>query len=248
MDCNRTDAPGAAFSLWIVEAKPYGCILERNGDNTYFLAECTVRTGRWMTYFAPDPKDALRLIYERAKAWYKLFPLIRAAHAAAHPKYRKEPDLKYLERLITEAFHHFEPYNFISDKVDELREAQERHLNLPRAEVLDREAQARACHCGQICRRFHDLDVFALASYHLRLRMAKVEIAIKEVQQICLEIIGNVIFIEFLFENSSAKVFQIPLPRKSALNGDRKGQQQARLPDTAFAKSVTSPIENPMSC
>jgi hypothetical protein len=131
MDCNRTDAPGGAFSLWIVEAKPYGCILERNGDNTYFLAECTVRTGRWMTYFAPDPKDALRLIYERAKAWYKLFPLIRAAHAAAHPKYRKEPDLKYLERLITEAFHHFEPYKFISDKVDELREAQQRHLNLP---------------------------------------------------------------------------------------------------------------------
>jgi hypothetical protein len=62
-----------------------------------------------------------------------------------------------------------------------------------------------------------------------------VEIAMKEVKQICLEIVGNVIFIEFLFENSSTKVFQTPLPRKSALNGDRKGQQQARLPDTAFA-------------
>src|SRR5260221_14619257 len=92
-------------------------LLERRG-NTYLLVEMTAKTGRWNTHFAHDPKGVLQAIIDKEwlKNWEMVFPLIRAAHAAAHPESGKEPDSKYLERLMAEALHYFDPKKFIADQ------------------------------------------------------------------------------------------------------------------------------------
>jgi hypothetical protein len=83
----------------------------------------SAENGRWNTYFAADPKNVLQVITERwfkdreKVAWEKVFPLIHAAHAAAHPEIGEERDLKYLERLMGEALHHFSPKEFLTEKI-----------------------------------------------------------------------------------------------------------------------------------
>jgi hypothetical protein len=116
------------FSIWIDSTELIGHLLQRNSENTYFLAEAKDQDGRWHTYFVPDPKDVLQRLYERARDWQKLFPLIRAAHAAAHPEHGREPDLKYLERLMAQALHHFDTNAFISQ---EIRKAEKRSTSGP---------------------------------------------------------------------------------------------------------------------
>jgi hypothetical protein len=83
----------------------------------------SAENGRWNTYFAADPKNVLQVITERwfkdreKVAWEKVFPLIHAAHAAAHPEIGEERDLKYLERLMDEALHDFSPKEFLTEKI-----------------------------------------------------------------------------------------------------------------------------------
>ena len=49
--------------------------------------------------------------------WSMLLPLIHKAHDAAHPGSDRKPDSKYLERLMAEALHHFNPKEFIAGQI-----------------------------------------------------------------------------------------------------------------------------------
>lgn len=116
-ESERTAQTDGKFIIWISAGVTDGFLLERNGENTYLLVEHSAEGGPWATYFAQDPKGVIRLIHEWFNNWSPIRPLIRKAHAAAHPKGEREPDLKYLERLMAKALRHFNPKEYITSQI-----------------------------------------------------------------------------------------------------------------------------------
>jgi hypothetical protein len=116
-ECGRTAQGDGKFIIWISAGVTNGFLLERNGENTYLLVEHAAEGGPWATYFAQDPKGAIWLIHEWFNDWPTILPLIRMAHAAAHPEGKREPDLKYLEHLMAKALRHFDPKGYITNQI-----------------------------------------------------------------------------------------------------------------------------------
>ena len=105
-ECNFVRPPAGELSVAISDQEPEGSVLLKNSQKTYLLIEIVLSERKWSRYFAPDPKNVLFALKDRI-SWPELFPLLRKAHEAAHPPFPKDPpDFAFLERVMTDAYHH----------------------------------------------------------------------------------------------------------------------------------------------
>jgi hypothetical protein len=113
-ECNRLperqgiSVQPAASSAWI---------LLRNASNTFLLVEYHREAAQWKTFLVPDPKKAVDELKSILGNWTDILPILKIAHEKAHPL-EKKPDLKYVENLLTEAYHHLHPNEFLSQRIN----------------------------------------------------------------------------------------------------------------------------------
>jgi len=91
-------------------------------EHTYLLIEIGQEKKEWKTWFAPDPKKVLEHLRQQSviPAWQSLFPLIRQAHREAHSGRDENPNLTYLEDLITKVYLAANPSNALALLIEEL--------------------------------------------------------------------------------------------------------------------------------
>jgi hypothetical protein len=88
------------------------------------LVEYHRDAAQWKTFLVPDPKKAVDELKSIFGNWTDILPILKIAHEKAHPPIdgevhplEKKPDLKYLENLLTEAYHRLNPDEFLRERI-----------------------------------------------------------------------------------------------------------------------------------
>ena len=99
-------------------------ILLRNASNTFLLVEYHRDAAQWKTFLVPDPKKAVDELKSILGDWTDILPILKIAHEKAHPPIdeagyplEKKPDLKYVQSLLTEAYHRLNSDEFLRERI-----------------------------------------------------------------------------------------------------------------------------------